>query len=129
LKFSVPKPKKKAVWLNNVISREGKSLSYLNVIFCTDAYLSRLNKKYLKHNTLTDIITFQYSAPEEPIEADIFISIPRVKENARKLKVSFDHELSRVMVHGALHLIGFADKSPTQKANMRLKEDAYLSLQ
>jgi rRNA maturation RNase YbeY len=129
LKFSIPGPKKKAAWLSLVIGHEGKSLSCLNVIFCTDAHLSRLNKKYLNHSTLTDILTFQYSAPLEPIEGDLFISIPRVKENARKFNVPFEQELSRVMVHGVLHLLGYSDKSAAEKTKMRLKEDAYLSLQ
>lgn len=104
-------------------------LSCINIIFCTDAYLAKLNTKYLRHKTLTDIITFQYSTPEEPLEGDVFISIPRVRENCRKFNVPFETELSRVMVHGILHLLGYSDKSSVQKAKMQLKEDAYLSLQ
>ncbi|MCK6616772.1 MAG: rRNA maturation RNase YbeY [Cyclobacteriaceae bacterium] len=128
LKFQVFQPRKKSKWLKSVVFKEGQSISLINVIFCSDSYLAKLNHRYLRHKSLTDIITFQYSNPEEAIEGDIFISIPRVKENARKFKVDFDIELSRVMVHGVLHLLGYSDKSSSDKAKMRLKEDTYLSL-
>jgi rRNA maturation RNase YbeY len=129
LQFTVQKPRKKSLWLQRVIQQEGKKLSCINIIFCTDAYLAKLNTKYLRHSTLTDIISFQYSSPEEPLEGDVFISVTRVRENSRKFNVPFETELSRVMVHGILHLLGYSDKSSVQKAKMRLKEDAYLSLQ
>lgn len=128
LEFSVPFPKKKARWIKWVVNTEGGRISAINIIFCTDAYLLKLNKQYLHHNTLTDIVTFQHSAPGEPLEGDIFISISRVKQNARTYKADFDHELSRVIIHGVLHLLGYKDKSASQKAKMRQKEDAYLSL-
>ncbi len=107
---------------------EGGSIAAVNFIFCTDAHLLKLNTQYLHHNTLTDIVTFQHSAPGEPLEGDVFISVPRVKQNARAYKVEFDDELSRVIIHGVLHLLGYKDKSASQKAKMRQKEDAYLSL-
>ncbi|MDL5048569.1 rRNA maturation RNase YbeY [Oscillatoria amoena NRMC-F 0135] len=128
LAFSVPNPRKKANWIKSVVKREGNSISCINFIFCTDAALLKLNKRYLNHTTFTDIITFQHSAAGNPIEGDVFLSIPRIKYNARLYKAEFDHELSRVMIHGVLHLLGYSDKSATQKAKMRQKEDAYLSL-
>lgn len=99
----------------------------LSYIFCSDKYLQEINNQYLKHRTFTDIITFNYGA-EEGIEGDIFISINRVKENANKFKSDFDTELHRVIIHGVLHLIGYNDKTKTEKALMREKEDTYLSL-
>ncbi|QOI96777.1 MAG: rRNA maturation RNase YbeY [Flammeovirgaceae bacterium] len=128
VQFQVLQPRKKSKWLNAVVNKEGHSVSLINIIFCSDSYLAKLNRRYLGHKTLTDTITFQYSAPQESIEGDIFISIPRVKENSKKFKVDFDIELSRVMVHGVLHLLGYSDKSSSDKAIMRLKEDTYLSL-
>lgn len=100
----------------------------LNYIFCTDPYLHNINRRFLKHDTYTDIITFDNSTVQDFIEADIYISLDRVRENARKFNVTFDEELHRVMVHGLLHLAGYGDKSPSEKVLMKKKEDAYLSL-
>lgn len=127
-RFKLPNPRKTSGWIKKVIRAEGKELSSLNIIFCSDSYLSRINLQYLNHKTLTDIITFDHSDYEGLIAGDIFISIPRVKENAKKFNCPFDIELHRVIVHGALHLLGYNDKSGRQKAEMRKKEDAYLSL-
>lgn len=113
-------------WIKEAIKKEGGNPGYINYIFTSDTFLLNLNKEYLNHHTLTDIITFDYS--EEEIESDIFISIDRVKENALRFKCSFYHELCRVMIHGALHLLGYKDKSEKEKAVMRKKEDEYLSL-
>ena len=87
-------------WLKEVIRAEGKKLGELNYIFCSDAFLADVNLQYLNHTTLTDIITFDTSEDVHIIEGEIYISIERVSENALKFKVSFDHELHRVMVHG-----------------------------
>lgn len=87
-----------------------------------------MNIQYLNHKTYTDIITFDNSEAPKLLEGDIFISVDRVKENAEKLKIPFVHELHRVMIHGVLHLLGYSDKTPRKKAEMRKKEDAYLSL-
>ena len=111
-----------------VIRKEGAVLNSVNYIFCSDDHLREMNIKYLKHKTFTDIITFNYGADEGTIEGDIFISIDRVKENAKKFKSDFDTELHRVIIHGVLHLIGYNDKAKTEKALMREKEDTYLSL-
>lgn len=128
IQFRIPKPRKTANWIQLVVKKEKKTISFLNFIFCNDKYLSKINVKYLGHKDLTDIITFEYSAQSKPLEADIFISIPRVKENARNYQIPFGTELSRVLIHGVLHLLGYSDKTASGKAKMRKKEDAYLSL-
>jgi rRNA maturation RNase YbeY len=128
LSFRIPHPRKTAKWLKQVVATEKKELAQLNYIFCSDEYLLSLNQRYLKHQTLTDIITFDNSEKRGVVEADIFISLERVKENAKELGVVFDEELHRVLVHGVLHLAGYSDKSASAKGFMRKKEDAYLSL-
>jgi len=114
-------------FIKGLMKREGKHVDTINYIFCTDEYLLDLNKKHLDHNTLTDIITFEYNTPGEPVLSDIYISIERVKENARLFKTSFQRELRRVIFHGALHLSGFKDKSSEQAQLMRKKEEEYLN--
>lgn len=109
-----------------VAKSEKKLIHQLTYIFTTDDYLFNLNKKHLHHNTLTDIITFDYSENGE-LAGDVFISVERVKENAEKFNTSFTDELHRVMVHGLLHLAGYNDKSKTAKAVMRKKEDSSLA--
>ena len=126
--FKLSRPQNTRTWIHGVILREKKQLIHLDYVFCSDTYLLTVNQQYLKHNTLTDIITFDYSESESGIEGDIFVSIDRVKANAEQLSVDFDEELHRVIIHGVLHLIGYTDKSARQKAQMRKKEDAYLSL-
>ncbi len=110
-----------------LIKAEKKKLETINYIFCTDAYLLELNKQYLKHNTLTDIITFELNATNEPILSDIYISIDRIKENAKTFNIPFKKELHRVIFHGALHLCGYKDKNKEQMNLMREKEDFYLN--
>lgn len=115
-------------WLQSVAEQEGNSIAALSFIFCTDDYLHQINMDYLNHDTLTDVITFQYTEDEtEPIAGDIFISIDRIKENAAEFNASFDTELHRVMVHGTLHLLGYGDKSPEDKTLMTEKENFYLA--
>ena len=126
--FTIPHPRKTSNWIKRVISKEGKELNSLNVIFCSDRYLLKMNAEYLNHKTLTDILTFDHSEATNSIEGDIFISIQRVKENAIKFNSALDSELHRVIVHGVLHLMGYNDKTPHQKLKMRNKEDSYLSL-
>ena len=109
----------------SLIRREKKKAGDISFTFCDDNFLLALNKKFLKHRTLTDIITFQY--PSRELSAEIFISIPRVKENAKKFRVSFTNELHRVMIHGVLHLCGYKDKAAAKKKEMREKEDYYLN--
>ncbi len=114
-------------WIQFVIKNEKYVIGSVNYIFCDDEYLLKMNTKYLKHNTLTDIISFDYTE-NNIISGDIFISIERVKENAIDLGISFNDELNRVMVHGILHYCGFKDKNIQDKSQMRSKEDYYLSL-
>jgi probable rRNA maturation factor len=128
IRFSLEKPRKTSNWIKLVAKREKREVLNVSYIFCSDAYLLQLNQQYLHHNTLTDIITFDYSEGAKPLEGEIYISIERVKENAQKFKVSFQDELDRVMIHGVLHLIGYKDKKPADKALMRKKEEACLSL-
>jgi len=103
-------------------------LGDLNFVFCSDDYLLRMNQEYLNHKTLTDIITFDNSEEEGTIGGDIFISVDRVRENSVVFQSGLESELHRVMIHGVLHLSGYSDKSTHDKASMRGKEDAYLSL-
>lgn len=128
VRFKLHHPKKTTSWIKAVIRKEGAVLNSVNYIFCSDDHLREMNIRYLKHKTFTDIITFNYGIEAGTIEGDIFISIDRVKENAKKFKSDFDTELHRVIIHGVLHLIGYNDKAKTEKALMREKEDTYLSL-
>ncbi len=114
-------------WIEQVVQKEGQKLQLINYVFCSDDYLHELNVEYLDHDTLTDVITFQYS-PLPIIEGDVFISIDRVKENAKLYSTSFKQELHRVMIHGALHLCGYGDKSPEEKKRMTEKENDALGL-
>lgn len=114
-------------WIKKVIEKENRTLTGLNFIFCSDRYLSELNRQYLQKDYLTDIITFNHS-DSESLQGDVYISISRVKENADEFKKPFESELSRVMIHGVLHLLGFEDGSDKEKQLMRKKEEASLSL-
>ncbi len=113
-------------WVTSAIVEEGFKLQELNYIFCSDEYLLKINQEYLDHDTYTDIITFDNSEEEGKITGDIFISIPRISENAAKFAVSEADELHRVIIHGALHLLGYTDKDALSKQNMTQKEDYYL---
>lgn len=113
-------------WINKIIQQESGKLSFINFIFCNDAYLLTLNQEYLDHDTFTDIITFDYNTNQ--IESDIFISVERVEENATLHSTTFQNELHRVIIHGTLHLLGYKDKSKTEKELMRSKENEALNL-
>lgn len=114
-------------WILNTSLSEGSDIGELLFSFCTDDYLHKINVDYLKHDTFTDIITFDYSSPSL-ISGEIFISLDRVNDNANKFDLPFDFELYRILIHGVLHLLGYKDKSPKEKAEMTAKEDYYLSL-
>jgi probable rRNA maturation factor len=114
-------------WLSLVIKTECKKEGDINYVFCDDDYLIGINQKYLNHDTLTDIISFDYSVGNE-LHGDVFISVQRVRENATDFNVSFDDELKRVMVHGLLHYCGYKDKTNKDKKVMRLKEDEKIKL-
>jgi rRNA maturation RNase YbeY len=126
--FRLKEQKKTSAWINNVVKEEGHIIKEINYVFCSDSYLLNLNKGFLNHNTLTDIITFDNSDIDSALEGEIYISIERVRENAVKYNIPFNEELHRVMIHGILHLLGYADKKPAEKALMRKKEEACLSL-
>lgn len=113
-------------WISSSISDEGFKEGEINYVFCSDDYLLELNIKHLNHNTLTDIISFDYTMGKL-ISGDIFISIDRVIENAKSFNVSFEDELHRVIIHGILHYCGYKDKSKEDIFEMRSKEDLYLS--
>jgi rRNA maturation RNase YbeY len=119
--------KKVKAWIILSAANEAKQIGELNFIFCSDNYLHKINLEYLKHDTFTDIITFDYSEGKI-INGDIFISIERVKENAKNFNQTIDNELNRVLIHGVLHLLGYKDKTPKDKELMRAKEDFYLTL-
>ena len=114
-------------WLSLVIQSEGKTEGDINYIFCDDDFLVEINQQYLNHNTLTDIISFDYSVGNE-LHGDIFISTQRVIENAAEFDVTFEEELKRVMVHGVLHYCGYKDKSAKDEKEMRLKEDEKMKM-
>ncbi|SHG57351.1 rRNA maturation RNase YbeY [Flavobacterium micromati] len=116
-----------ASWLSAVIISEKKKEGEINYIFCDDEYLHKINLEYLNHDTLTDVISFDYTMGNE-ISGDIFISVERVKDNAADFKVSFDEELKRVLVHGILHYCGYKDKGEVEELLMRTKEDEKIAL-
>jgi rRNA maturation RNase YbeY len=113
-------------FIHSIFGKEGKRLECLNFIFCTDKALLEVNRQFLSHDFYTDIITFDLSDSHN-VQAEIYISIDRVKENAAMLGVSFKSELHRVIFHGVLHLCGYKDKSKDQKNLIRGKEDFYLA--
>jgi rRNA maturation RNase YbeY len=115
-----------ALWVSKVISNEGFKEYEINYIFCDDEYLHKLNVEFLNHDTFTDIISFDYSVGKI-IQGDVFISIERVKENAKNFDVTFLDELNRVIVHGVLHYCGYKDKMEKDASLMREKENHYLA--
>ncbi|SFZ90161.1 rRNA maturation RNase YbeY [Flaviramulus basaltis] len=112
-------------WILNTISSENHKIEEINYVFCDDEYLHKLNVEFLNHDTLTDIISFDYSMGKT-IQGDIFISVERVKDNAVDFGVSFDEELNRVIIHGVLHYCGYKDKTENDAKVMREKENLYL---
>ena len=113
-------------WINQTIESEGFELGEVNYIFCDDEYQHKLNVEFLDHDTLTDIISFDYTMGKL-ISGDIFISVERVIDNAKDLELTFDEELKRVMIHGILHYCGYKDKSDSEAKEMRAKENEYLA--
>ena len=126
--FLLPKKRQIRNWLFNLIVTEGYELGVLNLIFCSDKHLLEMNQKYLNHDTLTDVITFDNSDTDKQIAGDIFISIDRVRENAVDLNFKLFDEVLRVIVHGTLHLLDYTDKSEEAKQIMTAKEDEYIAL-
>lgn len=114
-------------WLSYSINNEGKIPGEISYIFCSDEYLHKMNVEHLDHDTLTDIITFDY-CDDNQVNGDMFISIDRITDNANDFGVSFEDELHRVMVHGVMHLCGYKDKTTEDQKVMSAKEDFYLNL-
>jgi len=115
-------------FLPSIFKKEKRQLAELQYIFCSDDYLLSINKQYLDHDYYTDIITFDLSEPGQPINAEIYISVDRVRDNARSFGTSLKKELHRVIFHGALHLCGYRDKNQQEEKLMRKMEDEYLAL-
>lgn len=115
-------------WICKVIEKEEHISGNINIIFCSDDFLMKLNRKYLKHNTFTDIITFPMTEEEKIIGGDLYISKERVFENAKTFKIKPTLEILRVIIHGILHLLGYDDRSEEERENMRRKEDFYLKI-
>ena len=116
-----------SAWISKVIASELKDEGEINYVFCDDDYLLEINRQYLDHDTLTDIISFDYSE-RNVLQGDIFISVERVMENAADFGVSFGEELKRVMAHGVLHYCGYKDKSEADEKQMRQKEEEKIKL-
>ena len=125
--FELQKQDEVSQWLLDLISNEGAELHDLNYIFCSDEVLHQMNVEHLDHDTLTDVITFDLS-DNQLVEGEIYLSVDRVKDNASTMDLVFVNELHRVMAHGLLHLLGYGDKTPEEKQQMRAKEDYYLNL-
>lgn len=128
VRFRLKEKNKVKAWIKAAIATEGYRLQELNYIFCSDQYLLQINQQYLDHDTYTDIITFDNSEKPGTIVGDIFISIDRIRENAVKFNSGEKNELHRVIIHGALHLLGYPDKKAESKKIMTMKEDHYLAL-
>lgn len=125
--FNLDNESEISTWISDVIVSENKKEGDINYIFCNDDFLLNINQQYLNHDTLTDIISFDYSVGNE-LHGDIFISTERVAENALDFGVSFSDELLRVLSHGVLHYCGYKDKSEADELLMRNKEDEKIKM-
>ena len=123
--FELPKSEAISIWLSSIILKEDHSEGEISIVFCNDDYLHKLNMEFLNHDTLTDVISFDYSIGNQ-VHGEIFISVDRVKENATEFNQTFQTELSRVMAHGILHFCGYKDKTDSESSLMRTKECFYL---
>ena len=112
-------------WIQETIQNENKQTGEINVIFCSDEHLLKMNVEHLNHDFYTDIITFDYSE-NNIVSGDLFISKDRVEDNANQFNVSFDQEIHRVIIHGVLHLLVYNDKTEEEQKQMREKENFYL---
>jgi probable rRNA maturation factor len=115
-------------FIQSIFKKEKQALDSLTYVFCSDDFLLQLNRDFLKHDYYTDILTFGLSEKEQPVEAEVYISLDRVKDNARNLQTTYRKEVLRVIFHGALHLCGYKDKKKREITIMRQKEDQYLRL-
>ena len=127
IKFLLKDKTKLKKWITEVVEKQKKRVGDIGYLFCDDEYILQVNREYLDHDTYTDIITFDY-VEGDIISGDILISVDRVGENAKTFGCTFEHELHRVIIHGVLHLLGNKDKTDTEAADMRKKENTALAL-
>jgi len=128
VKFNLQNKNTYKRWIREIAVGEGFKIGDLNYIFCSDEYLYEINLRYLNHATFTDIITFDQREDPKVICGEIYLSLDRVRENAKSLHETFENELNRVISHGLLHLCGHTDKSKHERMNMRLKEEEALGV-
>ena len=126
--FELPEKLRRKRWLKQLAADAGFRIKELNYVFCSDEYLYQMNVDYLNHDTYTDIITFDNSEKTEELEGDVFISVDRVRENAKSVQVEEEVELTRVLAHGLLHLMGYKDKAKEEASLMRSKEEEAIEL-
>ena len=124
--FTLPNRNILKEFIRSIFRKYNKKFTSVQVIFCSDKYLLDINRQFLQHDYLTDIITFNLAGPGQPIEAELYISVDRVKDNAKDLDEPFIQELHRVLFHGILHLCGLNDKTPTEVERMRIAESTLL---
>jgi rRNA maturation RNase YbeY len=129
VKFTLKNKSKIKKWVMSTIEKKKRKAGDISFVFCSDEFLLTINKQYLKHDTYTDIITFDYSKEDtkQAVSGDIFISTDRIKENALAFSKTFENEIQRVIIHGTLHLLGYKDKTKTAKAEMTKQEDLCLA--
>lgn len=127
IEFQLENEDKTSTWIQECVEKEGFELGEINYIFCDDDYLHKINLEFLQHDTLTDIISFDYTLGKL-VGGDIFISIDRVKDNAKEFNTSFKNELHRVIIHGVLHYMKYKDKTEKEKQVMREKENTCLNI-
>ena len=128
IEFTLREKQNRKRWLKKIATNAGFKIKELNYVFCSDEYLYQMNRDYLKHDSYTDIITFDNSEKKGDIEGDIFVSIDRVRENAKTHTQEVETEMNRVLAHGLLHLMGYKDKTLEEVALMRLKEEESIKL-
>lgn len=128
IKFTLREKLNRKRWLKKIATNAGFKIKELNYVFCSDEYLYQMNRDYLKHDSYTDIITFDNSEKKGDIEGDIFVSIDRVRENAKTHTQEVETEMNRVLAHGLLHLMGYKDKTQEEAALMRQKEEESIKL-
>ena len=128
IRFTLKEKLNRKRWLTKIATNASFKIKELNYVFCSDEYLYQMNRDYLKHDTYTDIITFDNSENKDNIEGDIFVSIDRVRENAKTHNQEMETEMNRVLAHGLLHLMGYKDKTQEEATLMRIKEEESIKL-
>lgn len=128
INYRIPHKKALRFWIKKTIIKEKFLIGNINIVICDENFLFKLNKKFLNKDTLTDIITFPLNEESNIIAGDIYLSLLRVKDNSKKYENTLFNELSRVIIHGILHLAGYKDKTEREKRNMRKKENDYLEI-